>query len=243
MLTRAFSDILAFFFSYNHFSRHTNISFIYTHHLHVFIALSLVFLCVSSCFGWFGGFFFSRHAPPVVENAQSVFLFPSGFVVQDANRPAGCAFTVARSRVMMLVPVCSAQFLSLFFFFFLLSLYLFWMSISMSVGDYPYKPPHSNWANISETGPQSVSTTGGLRGLLCVTWKWFKEGVSLLWWTILSASYVTECKSSHHSLVTTLCMHRHSTSNVWRYWNVVALNRWGSRVNRRCSRRAASPFE
>lgn len=118
MLTRAFSDILVF--SYNHFSRHTNISFIYTHHLHIIIALSFELLFVSSCFGWymvwFGFFFFSRHAPPVVENAQSVFLFPSGFVVQDANRPAGCAFAVARSREMMLVPLCSAQFLSLFFF-------------------------------------------------------------------------------------------------------------------------------
>lgn len=131
MLTRAFSDILVF--SYNHFSRHTNISFIYTHHLHIIIALSFELLFVSSCFGWYMvwfGFFFSRHAPPVVENAQSVFLFPSGFVVQDANRPAGCAFAVARSREMMLVPVCCAQFLSLFFFLgfsLLLSLDLFWM--------------------------------------------------------------------------------------------------------------------
>lgn len=59
MLTRAFSDILVF--SYNHFSRHTNISFIYTHHLHIIIALSFELLFVSSCFGWYMvwfGFFF-----------------------------------------------------------------------------------------------------------------------------------------------------------------------------------------
>jgi len=31
-------------------------------------------------------------------------------------------------------------------------------------GDYPYMP-HSKWANISETGPQSVSGTGDFRSV------------------------------------------------------------------------------
>lgn len=130
MLTRAFSDILVFIQS---FFQGTQTLVLFTHITSTSSSLSASnsSLLVAALAGiWFGGiffyffFFYSRHAPPVVENAQSVFLFPSGFVVQDANRPAGCAFAVARSREMMLVPVCSAQFLSLSLFFFGFSLLL-----------------------------------------------------------------------------------------------------------------------
>lgn len=101
----------------------------------------------------------------------------------------------------------------------------------MSVGDYPYKPPHSNWANISETGPQSVSTTGGLRGLLCVTWKWFKEGVSLFVVNISLSILSVWMQIITSFTSTTLCMHQHFRSNVWRYWNIVVLDWSGSCYN------------
>lgn len=184
-----------FFFHTIIFSRHTNISFIYTHHLQVIITLSLVFLCVSSCFGWFGFFVFFFKTCSSRRRKCSVCVFVSqrfcGSRCKQASRLRLHCSSEPRDDVSasLLRSISFALFslAFLFSFFFLLSLYLFWMFnfVSMSVGDYPYNPPHSNWANISETGPQSVSTTGGLRGLLCVTWKWFKEGVSPLWWTFV----------------------------------------------------------
>lgn len=66
------------------------------------------------------------------------------------------AITVACSCEMMLVPVRTV----LFFLCLVFNNYVH--------GDYPYMP-HSKWANISETGLQSVSGTVDLEGLLCQT--------------------------------------------------------------------------
>lgn len=82
------------------------------------------------------------------------FLFPNGlwFMMQTGQQ---VAITVACSCEMMLVPVRSILY---FFFFFVMFVLMFNNYVH---GDYPYMP-HSKWANISETGLQSVSGTGDL---------------------------------------------------------------------------------
>lgn len=79
---------------------------------------------------------------------------------------------------MMLVAVCSSLFYIHSFYLFVLFHFgggggLVFVMSALNVqfrvlGDYPYMP-QSNWANISETGPQSVSATGDLQRLLCQT--------------------------------------------------------------------------
>lgn len=91
-------------------------------------------------------------------SAQSLLSISQRFVVQDANRPAGC-----HHRSLKLWDDVSP--LRSFFVFF-----LFKCSIIMSVAIYPYMP-HSKRPNISETGLQSVSSTVDLERLLCKTWK------------------------------------------------------------------------
>lgn len=208
----SFSDIVVHTIIY----KAQTLVFIYTHHLpcnhrsQLWTPHWLV-----AAFGWY-----FIHAPSVVEMLSLCFV-SQRFLWFKMQTGQQVAFAVAWSCELMLVPVCSAQFLSFFPFFLMIFFYLNVQFFNVH-GDYPYAP-NSNWANISETGPQSVSTTGDLQGLLCETWKWFKEGVSFLCGT--KHLILIECKSSHHSpLAKMLCMHQYSTSNVWRYWNIVDRN-------------------
>lgn len=104
-------------------------------------------------------------------NALSLFFFsPIGlwFKMQTGQQ---VAITVACSCEMMLVPVRSV-------FFFVMFVLMFNNYVH---GDYPYMP-HSKWANISETGPQSVSSTGDFRSITMPNLKIVQRGCEFSLW-------------------------------------------------------------
>lgn len=121
------------------------------------------------------------HAPSFVEMLCLCFFFSQRFVVQDANRPAGCHH--CSLQLWDDVSASPLRSVCLAFVMFVL------MFNNYVHGDYPYMP-HSKWANISETGLQSVSGTGDFRSFTMPNLKIVQRGCEFSLWNKVISIFV-----------------------------------------------------